>query len=116
MRPVIVSALLALSAAFGPAAASTTAPPATTIQCITVSGRDEPALCKVPPGRLDRSEYICTCPAGGQRVEVAVCAKGQKPPPSNLALDRVRREAARDGSLLGDTVDGRPICVAPRKP
>lgn len=116
MRPVIVTALLALFPAVGPAAASAGPRPATTIQCISVGGRDEPALCNVPAGKLDRSEYICTCPSGAQRVEVAVCAKGQKAPPGNLALDRVRREAARDGSLLGDTVAGRPICVAPRTP
>jgi hypothetical protein len=47
---------------------------------------------------------------------VAVCAKGQKPPPEGKALNIARREAARDGSLRGDTVGGQPICVAPRRP
>ncbi len=118
MRLTLLNALLVLST--GAMIAATGSPdamaasPTTTTQCISVSGRDNPVQCLVPASRLDRDEYICTCPAGGLRVKVAVCGKGQKPPAGNLALDRVRREAARDGSLLGDTVEGRAICVAPR--
>lgn len=91
-------------------------PPTRTIQCIDVGGRSIPAVCRVPGSRLDPREDICTCPVGGQRVEVAVCAKGQKPPPEGKALNIARRQALRDGSLLGDTLAGRPICVAPRTP
>ena len=74
------------------------------------------ASCRVPGSRLDKREDICTCPAGGQRVEVAVCAKDEKPPPESKALNIARRTAARDGTLVGDTIDGRRICVAPRNP
>jgi hypothetical protein len=49
-------------------------------------------------------------------VEVAVCAKGQKAPAESRVLNIARSEAVRDGSLIGDTVGGRPICAAPRRP
>jgi len=89
-------------------------PPTKTIQCIDVGGQSIPPVCRVPGSRLDPREDICTCPGGGQRIEVAVCAKGQNPPPEGRALNVARREAARDGTLLGDMVAGQPICVAPR--
>ena len=89
-------------------------PPTKTIQCIDVGGQSIPPVCKVPVSRLDPREDICTCPNGGLRVEVAVCAKGQVPPPEGKALNIARSAAVRDGTLLGDTVGGRPICVAPR--
>lgn len=89
-------------------------PPTRTIQCIDVGGQEIPPVCQVPASRLEKREYICTCPNGGQRVEVAVCAKGQTPPAAGKALNIARRDAIRDGSLVGDTVAGKPICVAPR--
>lgn len=92
-------------------------PPTRTIQCIEVGGRLIPAVCHVPGSRLDTREFICTCPAGGERVEVAICAEGQEPPPEGRALINARRQGLKDDhSLIGDTVDGRPICVAPRRP
>ncbi len=89
-------------------------PPTKTIQCIEVSGQLIPPVCDVPASRLDSREYICTCPNGGQRLEVAICAKGQTPPPESRALDIARRLGMKDGSLVGDKVGDRAICVAPR--
>lgn len=89
-------------------------PPTKTIQCLEVSGRSIPPVCRVPGSRLDPREDLCTCPEGGQRIEVAVCAKGQRQPPEGRALNLARREAMRDGSLLGDLFAGQPICVTPR--
>src|SRR5689334_6464800 len=74
-------------------------PPTRTIQCIEAGGQMIPPVCQVPASRLDTREYICTCPNGGQRVDVAICAKGQPEPAENLALVRARSTAARDGSL-----------------
>lgn len=92
-------------------------PPTKTIQCIEVGGQSIPPNCRVPASRLDPREDICTCIEGGQRVEVAVCAKGEVPPPEGKALNIARRKGARDGSLVGDTMpDGRKICVEPRPP
>ncbi|MBX3485776.1 hypothetical protein [Phenylobacterium sp.] len=117
MRLHTLGALVALGALGAGAACAQPIdenPPTKTIQCIDVGGQSIPASCNVPGSRLDPREYICTCPNGGQRVEVAVCAKGQKPPAESKALNVARREGIRDGSLLGDTVKGQAICVAPR--
>lgn len=107
---------LALAALAGPVMAQPIGenPPSKTIQCIDVGGQSVPPVCRVPASRLDPREDICTCPIDGQRVEAPVCAKGQTPPPEGKALNIARRTAARDGSLVGDTVAGKPICVAPR--
>ena len=91
-------------------------PPTTTIQCIEVGGQSIPPTCNVPGSRLDVREDICTCPAGGLRVDVAVCAKDEKPPPESKALNIARREGVRDGSLIGDKIGDQRICVAPRRP
>lgn len=117
MRASMLSALVLLAVpAMAPAQPVSEHPPTWTIQCIDVSGEAIPARCSVPASRLDRSEFLCTCPAGGMRTRVAICGPGQSPPPENVALNRVRRQAARGGSLEGATIDGRPICVAPRRP
>lgn len=113
MRAILIATLV-LAAGSATAQPIGENPPTRTIQCIEVGGQSIPALCRVPGSRLDKREDICTCPAGGQRVEVAICAKGERAPPEGRALNVVRRTAARDGTLLGDTIDGRPICVAPR--
>ena len=97
-------------------AGAAVAEPTETTQCIEVSGRQVPAVCKVAGSRLDLREDICTCPNDGQPVKVAVCAKGQTPPPEGRALNAVRRTAARDGSLIGDMFEGQPMCVAGRNP
>jgi hypothetical protein len=89
-------------------------PPRTTLQCIESGGQSIPPVCQVPGSRLDKGEYICTCPNGGLRTDVAICAKGQKPPPEGLALDKARAAGLKDGSLIGDKLGDRPICVAPR--
>lgn len=115
MRALIVLLPLALAGAAAAQPANET-PPSRTIQCIEAGGRPTPPVCKVPSGRLDLREDICTCPDGGQRVEVAVCEPGQTPPAEGKALNIARSEAARDGSLIGDTMLGKPICVAPRRP
>jgi hypothetical protein len=87
--------------------------PATTEVCLDVSGGTLPIVCKVPASRLDKREDICSCPQG-MRTTVPVCGPGQAAPGETVALNSVRRQAARDGSLVGDLFQGQPICVAPR--
>lgn len=116
MRIHTLSILLMLGAGAAQAQPIGENPPTRSIQCIEVSGQQIPPVCAVPGSRLDTREDICTCPGGGRRVEVAVCAKDQAPPPESKALNVARREAIRDGSLLGDLFAGQPICVAPRNP
>ena len=99
----------------GSAFAGTLSRPTQTQVCLDVSGGTLPVVCLVPGSRLDDREYYCHCPEG-QRVDVAICPAGIKPPAENRALDHARRSAARDGSLLGDRIGDRPICMAPRNP
>ena len=117
MRRLTLCLVVAMAAGAAYAQPIDENPPTRTIQCIEVGGQLIPASCNVPGSRLDTREYICTCPNGGQRVDVAICAKGQRQPPESKALNIARREGLRrDGSLIGDTVKGQPICVAPRNP
>ena len=115
MRTMVLVVLPLLLAGSAMAQSGKGVAPGTTIQCIRVDGTEAPPLCDVPGSRLDKSEYICTC-RDGQRIDVPICAKGEKRPPEGVALYRVRRELSRDGSLVGDRFEGRPICLDPRRP
>ena len=86
----------------------------TTILCLEVGGQSIPPTCNVPASRLDSREYICTCPAGGQRVSTPVCPKGIRPPPESAAYEKARNAAISSGSLAGAMYQGKPMCVAPR--
>jgi hypothetical protein len=86
--------------------------PARTIQCIAPGGQLIPKSCDVADGRLASRERMCACPVGGVRVEVAVCERGQTPPGESKALNIARRIGARDSTLVGDTVNGKPICAS----
>lgn len=94
----------------GPALAQPPAVPATTSVCLDVNGSLLPVVCQVQGGRLDKRDTICQCPEG-MRVEASVCAPGERPPIDNLALSRARKLAGKDGSLVGDSFEGRRMCV-----
>ena len=113
MRAILIAGL-ALAAGAATAQPINENPPTRTIQCIEAGGYSIPPVCRVPGSRLDKREDICTCPDGGQRVDVAVCAKGEAPPPEGKALNIARSAGVKDGTLIGDTVNGRKICVRPR--
>lgn len=89
-------------------------PPRQTEICLDVNGDILPVVCQAPASRLDKREDICMCPQG-VRTEVAVCGPGESPPADTKALNAIRRDASRDGSLMGDLFEGKPICVAPRR-
>jgi hypothetical protein len=112
---MIAAVALAASGGLARAADMSANPPRLSHVCLDVSGQSLPTVCQVPGSRLDLREDICQCPEG-RLVEVAVCAPGQRPPPDSLALSKVRRVAAKDGSLIGDKFNGQPICIAPRNP
>ncbi|MFM8819038.1 MAG: hypothetical protein ACKOD3_00615 [Phenylobacterium sp.] len=93
---------------------------AVTTVCLEVDGSLSPVICKAPASRLDARREVCECPTG-RRTEAPVCAAGEVPPPDNRALNAFRRKAGKDGSLVGDRFQGRPVCVpppgaAPRRP
>lgn len=109
-------AVVAIAASAGLAAAQaplTQNPPTQTVICLDVGGQSLPAVCQVPASRIDKREDICICHTG-VRVDVPICPTGVRPQAESLAFERARRELARDGSLIGDTFEGRPICVEGR--
>lgn len=114
MKPFISSTIAAFALAGAAQAQPVNEnPPTRTIICLDVGGQTLPTVCKVPPSRLDPREDICTCPQG-VRVEAPVCGPGQRPPAQTRAFDRARKQASRDGSLIGDLYKGQPMCVRPR--
>lgn len=115
MRILLISAAALLT--FGTAANASPpgAPtaPKTGVLCLDVSGASRPAVCKGAGGRLENDYDICLC-ENAQRVEAPLCGKGEQPITENVAYERARKEAARDGSLVGDLYEGRPMCVRAR--
>lgn len=105
---IAAAALLALAA---PAAAEApkAAPQEITI-CLDVGGHSQPAVCHASGGRLDARDIICLCPEG-RRITAPVCGEGENAPAETAAFDRARKDAAADGSLIGDLYEGRPMCV-----
>lgn len=89
--------------------------PATRTICLDVGGESRPPVCQAPASRLSHSEDICLCRTA-QTVDAPVCLKGEKPQPESRAFEKARKLAARDGSLVGDLYDGKPMCVGQRNP
>jgi hypothetical protein len=112
MRPLALVAALALVAGAAQAQpAMSQNPPTKTTLCLDVSGAIIPPVCHRPASRVDQREDICLCSAGGTQVDAPVCAAGEKPPAESRVFERARRDAARDGSLMGDTWEGQRMCV-----
>jgi hypothetical protein len=113
MRPtgLLVIAAIAVAGAAGPALADN---PKTRTVCIDPAGKNLPANCKSSQAsRLESHPDICLCPGGAERVEAPVCPPGVRAPAESAAFERARRAAVKDGSLVGATYNGKPICVAP---
>jgi len=111
-----VSLIIALALAAGAAQAAppmSENPPSQTSLCLDVSGAILPVTCDTQGSRTDARENICLCLNGGVRVDVPVCGPGERQPAETLAFERARREAGRDGSLIGDTFEGQRMCVRP---
>ena len=116
MRTLLISAVALL--AFGAAAnaspqGETALQPTMGILCLDVGGQSRPAVCQGGSSRLDQRYDICLC-KNAQRVKAPVCGKNERPISENRAYELARKEAARDGSLVGDLYDGRQMCVRPR--
>ena len=89
--------------------------PQTRVVCLDVGGQTLPAVCKRSGGRLEAGADICSCPQG-RAVEAPMCAPGEQPPAESLELEKARRDAARDGSLVGDRFRGRSFCALRSNP
>ena len=114
MRPI--GLLVIATAACATAGAVLADPPARTrTVCIDPAGKSLPAHCKVAQAsRISEDVDICLCPAGADRVEAPLCPKGVRAPAESLAYERARKAAVKDGSLVGASFNGQPMCVAPR--
>lgn len=107
---VTLIALTALLAGGAPALAQSPSAPSVTTLCLDVSGATLPVVCQMESSRLDRRDVFCHCPEG-QRVDAPVCGPDEHPPAENLLLYKARRIAAHDGTLVGDTFEGKRMCV-----
>jgi len=111
LRSLLVGAALALVAG---AAQAQPAGDARTTVCVDVNGSLKAADCRGQPSRLQTREDICLCSGGGNRVEASICPSGVSPPGESLALAKARNEIVRtQGTLVGATFEGKPLCVAP---
>lgn len=114
IRSALISAVAFAALAGGASAQSLSAnPPTETVLCLEVNGQTLPAVCRVPASRLDKREDFCVCRAG-MKVIAPVCAEGVRPPAENIAFEKARKAASKDGTLVGDLYEGKPMCVAPR--
>ncbi|MBA4010412.1 MAG: hypothetical protein C0481_00970 [Phenylobacterium sp.] len=110
---IAVATLVAFAGAASAQAPLSQNPPTQTIICLDVGGQTLPVSCKVPASRLDKREDFCTCRTGTQ-VDIGICPDGVKPPAENRAYEKARKAAVKNGSLLGATYEGRPMCVTGR--
>jgi hypothetical protein len=108
MRILIIAGLAAaLAGAAG--AHPSSRPPEEAVMCLSPTGQSEPVACR--RGSSWGPADICLCPGLARRVPAPICAKGERPPAETVAYNTARREAARDGTLFGDTFEGRRMCV-----
>ena len=84
--------------------------PGVTQVCLDVDGSTLPVTCQSNASLINSTQNICQCHAGA-RVDAPVCAPGERAPGEDVRYNRARRDAARDGSLIGDTYRGAPMCV-----
>ena len=61
------------------------------------------------PGEAAGTHGICASPA--RFVLVPVCREGQVPPDESAEARAARVRLARDGTLHGDGLNGRPFCA-----
>ena len=118
MRKLMLAAAVGLASLAGAAIASPRGedgkPGGLGWACLEPSGASRGAIC-------DRSlnnsgPDFCRCPPLTTKVRAEVCDPREPKPAESPAFERARREAARDGSLIGDTFEGRRMCVRPTTP
>jgi hypothetical protein len=99
----------------GPALAQSVADPGVTSICLDPGGQTRPVTCRSQnASRINQREDICQCLHGGDQVTVPFCPRGVKPPAESAAFEHARRSAVVNGSLVGASYQGRPICVESR--
>jgi len=87
-------------------------PPDAATLCLDGLGTTHPAVCtKMSATRQPTPPDICICPGPYRTVKAPWCAPGEIPPVDDAAFDHARAKAAEDGSLFGDTYQGKRMCV-----
>lgn len=109
MKAMLLALALGAASPPGQAPVPYVVNPVTTI-CLDPAGRMLPVRCKTNASRIKYEEYICQCLRGGDHVKIPVCPDGVSPPPESADYELARLAAVRNGSLVGATYEGRPIC------
>jgi len=108
-------ALIPIAAASLCLAGCTTVPP---VHEVTEFRAGEAYWCIGPDGALAREDFRAdgkvVCPAPARFVSMPFCQTLPPPPSDELAYNRARAIAARDGSLHGDSFEGHPFCAPPK--
>jgi len=112
---LFTSSLIVAAIALGAAGAPGSSPlnPVTRTICLDVGGELRPAYCQASASRLDQREDICLC-RNAQKVTAPVCDPGEKPVSETRTFEKARKLAAQDGSLIGDSFEGRRMCIRAR--
>ena len=110
MRMLVLSAAFSLMA--GAALAASHIPNDAATLCLGPLGESHPPVChNMSASRLESKPDICLCNGPTQQVKAPWCGRGEKPPADSAAFERARAQAAKDGSLFGDSYQGRNMCV-----
>ena len=111
--PLVIIAAAGLVACVGVEPA-TVGPEAYTM-CLDNSGVMRAAVCTGGGlGRLSTDPGYCVCGDHARPVEVPVCMPGQSAPSATREFELARLPLSRDGSLVGDSYMGQPICMTER--
>jgi hypothetical protein len=120
MRIALVSAaLLALAACSAQQQTGTFVGDVVGEACIDGAGSMEPAVCSLPgPAVAGKppGTGVCRCPATAQKITAPYCASGERPPVETREYRAaVQAAASGDGTLVGDSFNGKPMCILPRQ-
>jgi hypothetical protein len=120
MRIALISAaLLALAACTSQPQTGTYVGDLVGEACIDTGGSMEPAFCTLPGPAVagqPPATGFCRCPATSRLIDAPYCAKGELQPAENSAYRAaVKAATAGDSSLVGDTYNGKPMCILPRQ-
>jgi len=83
--------------------------------CVDTSGYMEPAICSVKVPSKNAMGF-CQCTSVAQKIDAPLCLGGDKQPTDTSDYRQAVLAAIRgDGSLVGDSYNGKPMCVPPRQ-
>jgi hypothetical protein len=82
--------------------------------CLDGSGHQKSVQCRgQDASRLNQQQDICICPGATRQVTAPLCPPGVKAPPESMDYVQARLKAINNGSVVGATWRGQPMCVSP---